>query len=95
MDLDNLKAFISVAKRRSFSLASDDLFITQPAVSKRVAALENTIGAMLFDRIGKNIQLTQAGRMLLPRAERIVRDLEEARQVIADLSGDVRGELRG
>jgi DNA-binding transcriptional LysR family regulator len=94
MDLDNLKAFISVARRRSFSLASDDLFITQPAVSKRVASLEAQIGAALFDRIGKNIQLTQAGKILLPRAEQIVRQLEEARQVIADLSGDVRGELK-
>lgn len=94
MDLDNLKAFISVARRRSFSLASEDLFITQPAVSKRVAALETQIGAALFDRIGKNIHLTQAGKILLPRAEQIVRQLEEARQVIADLSGDVRGELR-
>ncbi|MCR6651171.1 MAG: LysR family transcriptional regulator [Cellvibrionaceae bacterium] len=94
MDLDNLRAFISVARRRSFSLASEDLFITQPAVSKRVAALEEQIGASLFDRLGKNIQLTQAGQVLLPRAEQIVRQLEEARQVIADLSGDVRGELK-
>ena len=94
MDLDNLKAFIGVARRKSFSLASEDLFITQPAVSKRVAALEAQIGASLFDRLGKNIQLTQAGRVLLPRAEQIVRQLEEARQEIADLSGDVRGELK-
>jgi DNA-binding transcriptional LysR family regulator len=94
VDLDNLKAFIGVARRKSFSLASEDLFITQPAVSKRVAALEAQIGASLFDRLGKNIQLTQAGRVLLPRAEQIVRQLEEARQEIADLSGDVRGELK-
>lgn len=94
MDLDNLKAFISVARRHSFSLAADDLFITQPAVSKRVASLETQIGVSLFDRIGKNIQLTQAGRILLPRAEQIVRQLEEARQVITDLSGEIRGELR-
>lgn len=94
MDLDNLKAFISVARRQSFSLAAGDLFITQPAVSKRIASLETLIGANLFDRIGKNIQLTQAGRILLPRAEQIVRQLEEARQVITDLSGEVRGELR-
>lgn len=94
MDLDNLKAFICVARRQSFSLAADDLFITQPAVSKRVASLEAQLGASLFDRIGKTIQLTQAGRILLPRAEKIVIQLEEAKQVVTDLSGEVRGELR-
>lgn len=94
MDLDNLKAFISVARRQSFSLAADDLFITQPAVSKRVASLEAQIEASLFDRLGKKIQLTQAGRILLPKAEQIVRQLEEVRQVITDLSGEIRGELR-
>lgn len=93
MDPENLKAFRSVARCGSFSLAADELFITQPAVSKRVASLESGLGVSLFDRIGKSIQLTQAGRILLPRAEQLLNQLEEARRALADLSGDVRGEL--
>lgn len=94
MDLDNLRAFLSVARHKSFSLAADDLFITQPAVSKRIAVLEQEVDAVLFDRLGKTIQLTQAGRILLPRVEQIVSHLEEAKRVLADLSGEVKGELR-
>lgn len=93
MDLENLKAFYSVARCGSFSMAADELFLTQPAVSKRVANLEDSLGTVLFDRIGKSIQLTQAGRVLLPRAEAVLNQLEDARRALADLSGDVKGEL--
>lgn len=94
MELENLRAFLSVARFKSFSLAADDLCITQPAVSKRIAALEQAVDTVLFDRLGKTIQLTQAGRALLPRAEQIVRQLDEAKRALADLSGEVKGELR-
>lgn len=93
MDLENLKAFRSVARCGSFSIAADELFITQPAVSKRVANLESGLGVSLFDRIGKSIQLTQAGRVLLPRAETLLSQMEDAKRALADLSGEVRGEL--
>jgi DNA-binding transcriptional LysR family regulator len=93
VDLENLKAFRSVARCGSFSQAADELFITQPAVSKRVASLETSLGTHLFDRIGKSIQLTQAGRILLPRAEALLGQMEDAKRALADLSGEVRGEL--
>ena len=56
MDLDNLKAFIHVAEKGSFSRAADTLYITQPAVSKRISNLESELNTTLFDRIGHNIR---------------------------------------
>lgn len=94
MDTDNLKAFVAIADSGSFSQAAEQLFLTQPAVSKRIAALENKLGCSLFDRLGKTISLTEAGRELLPRAQSILDDTEQAIQAINDLSGQVRGELK-
>ena len=93
MDTQNLSAFLLVAETSSFSLAAEKLHITQPAVSKRVAALELQLGAALFDRIGRRTSLTEPGRALLPHAQHITRALLEATQVIKDLSGVVSGEL--
>jgi DNA-binding transcriptional LysR family regulator len=94
MDIDNLRAFLAVAQHRSFSLAAKSLHLTQPAISKRIGALESEMVNPLFDRIGRHIQLTQAGRTLLPLAENILNQVNEAKRAIADLSGEVRGELK-
>ncbi|MFT5580459.1 MAG: DNA-binding transcriptional LysR family regulator, partial [Paraglaciecola psychrophila] len=53
MDTQNLKAFVEVANTRSFSEAAETLHLTQPAVSKRIATLENQLGCKLFDRISR------------------------------------------
>ncbi len=94
MDTQNLSAFLQVAERASFSAAAEELHLTQPAVSKRVAALENQLGSPLFDRIGRRVSLTEAGRALLPHAQAIAGHLEQARQSIEDLAGAVSGRLR-
>ena len=60
MHPDNLKAFVAVAETGSFSRAADELYLTQPAVSKRVASLESELSTSLFDRIGHQISLTEA-----------------------------------
>jgi DNA-binding transcriptional LysR family regulator len=93
MDTQLLSAFIGVAEAASFSLAAEKLHLTQPAISKRIAALEEQLGARLFDRIGRNISLTESGRRLLPRASRILREIADAERVIRDLSGSVSGPL--
>ena len=93
MDINNLKTFVSVAETRSFSLASENLFLTQPAISKRIAALESELATALFDRIGRQITLTEAGRALLPRARKILDELEDSRRAIRNLSGNVSGKL--
>lgn len=93
MDTDQLKAFIAVADSGSFSVAADTLFITQPAISKRVSALEQRLGASLFDRLGRTVSLTEAGRLLLPRATGILAQTNQAELAVRELSGTVAGEL--
>lgn len=94
MDIEGLKAFMAVAEQGSFSLAGEQLFLTQPAVSKRIAALETELGAPLFDRIGRRIVLTEAGRTLLPKAQHILDEIAESRRMIANLSQQIGGPLR-
>jgi DNA-binding transcriptional LysR family regulator len=93
MDTHQLNAFITVAESGSFSRAATAMHLTQPAISKRIAALEQFLGASLFDRIGKNIKLTEAGTLLLPRAIKIVRDLDDTRTSIQNLNSEVAGSL--
>lgn len=94
LDTDALKAFTAVARCGSFSLAAERLHLTQPAVSKRIASLEASLDAVLFDRLGRRPKLTEAGAALLPRADAILAQLDEARRAMADLGGEVRGVLR-
>lgn len=93
MEIQFLQAFVSVAEKHSFSRAADELHITQPAVSKRIAALEDQLNQRLFDRIGRSITLTQAGQALLPRARKLLVDLEDTRRTLQNLSGAVQGRL--
>ena len=94
MDTQNLQAFLLVAETGSFSQAAERLHLTQPAVSKRVALLEDQLQAGLFDRIGRNVSLTEAGKALLPHAQRVQQELRQAVQSVRDLEGGVAGELR-
>lgn len=94
MDTNTLQAFLAVANTGSFSLAAEQLFLTQPAISKRIAALEEDLAARLFERLGKGVVLTEAGRTLLPRAQHILREMAEGRRLIADLSTEVSGVLQ-
>ncbi|SEJ20247.1 DNA-binding transcriptional regulator, LysR family [Azotobacter beijerinckii] len=93
MDLANLNAFIAIAETGSFSEAGERLHLTQPAVSKRIAALEQQLQVRLFDRLGREVNLTEAGRALLPRAYRILSVLEDTRRALSNLNGDVSGRL--
>lgn len=94
MDTDALNAFIAVTEQGSFSLAGEQLHLTQPAISKRIAVLEQQLNCQLFDRISRTVSLTEAGRELLPRARAIVQATQDAVQAVNDLSGQVRGELK-
>lgn len=60
MDLANLNAFIAIAETGSFSGAGERLYITQPAISKRIAGLEQQLNVRLFDRLGREVSLTEA-----------------------------------
>ncbi|MDO7902879.1 LysR family transcriptional regulator [Pseudomonas sp. K1(2024)] len=93
MDLANLSAFIAIAETGSFSSAAERLHLTQPAVSKRIAGLEQLLGVRLFDRLGREVSLTEAGRALLPRAYQIVNVLDDTRRALTNLTGEVTGRL--
>ena len=93
MDISALQAFIAVAESGSFSRAGERIFLTQPAISKRIAALEQDIGARLFDRVGRKIHLTPAGEALLLRTRAVLAELEDIKRDITNLSGTIAGEL--
>jgi DNA-binding transcriptional LysR family regulator len=93
MDTQSLSAFLEVAESQSFSKAAERLHLSQPAISKRIATLEESLGAALFDRIGRQVALTDSGRTLLPYARRVLQDLEDGRRALSQLSGQVAGRL--
>ena len=93
MDLANLNAFIAIAEAGSFSEAAERLHLTQPAVSKRIAGLEQQLDVRLFDRLGREVNLTEAGRALLPRAYQILNVLDDTRRALTNLNGEVSGRL--
>ncbi len=93
MDIDCLKGFIAVARSGSFSEAARALYITQPAVSKRIAALEAHLNHTLFDRLGKEVSLTEAGKALLPEAHKILQSIQDTERSIRELSGEIVGTL--
>ena len=93
MQSNQLQAFVSVAKCGSFSRASEQLFLTQSAISKRIAALETALKCKLFDRVGHHIILTEAGNQLLPRAQDLLHRMTDCQRAISNLSGKVDGKL--
>lgn len=94
MDIEALRAFLAVADTRSFSRAAEQAFLTQPAMSKRISALEQELGLRLFDRIGRQVRLTEAGVMLVERARAIINAVEEAKSSLSNPSGAIIGPLR-
>ena len=75
MNFSQLKAFLAVAQDGSFSRAAEKLYLTQPAVSKQIQALEEALGMRLFDRVGRSILLTEAGNILHDHAPIIFQTL--------------------
>ena len=93
MQLVELKTFLAVAEEKSFSAAALRLYITQPAISKRIQSLENHLGTSLFDRIGKRVYLTEAGTLLIDRATAILRLAKDTEKEIFNLNGTISGRL--
>jgi DNA-binding transcriptional LysR family regulator len=93
MDLRRLEVFAKVAELGSFSRAAETLFLTQPTVSEHVRALEDELGVPLLDRLGRGATPTQAGRLVLGYARRILALSGEARQALEQFRGRMIGEL--
>ncbi len=93
MDHIALQTFLTVAQQGSFTEAAEKLYVSQSAVSKRIAALENELSSQLLDRIGKKVFLTEAGKVLASRAQTLLMEMEDTRRQIHNLSNKVSGRL--
>jgi LysR family transcriptional regulator, transcriptional activator of the cysJI operon len=94
MENFRLKVFRTVASKHSFRHAAEALYLTQPAVTLQVKALEDEIGLKLFDRSSKTITLTEAGNRLYKYAEEISAMVQAAREALTQLKGPNHGELK-
>jgi DNA-binding transcriptional LysR family regulator len=93
MELRHLEHFVAVAETRSFTRAAERVHIVQSAVSASIRALELDLQAELFRRTTQRVALTDAGTMLLPQARRILAEVQSARELVADVTGGLRGTL--
>jgi len=93
IDTEALRTFIAVHRQRGFSGAARMLHRTQPAISTRIRLLEQGLGAPLFERTANGLMLSQAGRVLLPRAEAIVAALGDAEHAVLGLRKDATGPI--
>ncbi|MBP2299318.1 LysR family transcriptional regulator [Azospirillum picis] len=92
--LDDMLAFIKVVDTKSFTAAADRLNLSKSVVSRRIGELENRLGARLLNRTTRKLSLTEVGQAYYERCTRILADLEEAEQAVADLHAAPRGRLR-
>lgn len=93
MDLWQLKTFLSVAKNKNFTRASEELSITQPAVSHQIKSLESQIGERVFDRGRRGVELTQAGKIFFEYATDVVSWTNELQRRIDDNRNDLVGTV--
>ena len=93
MELRHLRYFLAVAECGNFTRGAEKVEISQPSLSVQIAALEEELGAPLFDRLGRHAALTEAGRLFRDHAERVIRETELATQSIRDLIGAEQGRL--
>jgi len=93
MELGQLEAFVDVARYGSFTRAASNLFLTQPSLSARIHSLEREIGESLFHRMGRGVRLTDAGKTLLPYAERALESLRSGKEALQSAQSISSGKL--
>lgn len=93
MEFNQLRYVCAIAETGSFSRAAEHCHVAQPSLSQQVLKLEEDLGAKLFDRLGRSIRLTEAGRAFLPHARSILHQMEAARTGVEDKRDDVRGSV--
>lgn len=93
MDFDQLNTFLEVARLNSFSKAAETCFRTQPAISSQIRALEEEVGAKLFDRSGGKVSLTAAGKAFQKYAEQQMEARKQMITALAEMERVPRGEL--
>jgi len=93
MEVHQLRYFCAVARHGTFTRASEVEHVAQPSLSQQILKLEAELGARLFDRLPRSARLTVFGKAFLPKAERILRELEEARTELLEMAGNEKGEV--
>jgi DNA-binding transcriptional LysR family regulator len=93
LQLAQVEAFVETARRRNVSRAAEALYVSQPALTARLKALERELDAPLFVRTGRGVRLTEVGREFLPYAERVLATLSDGRRRLADVRAGGAGEL--
>lgn len=94
LDSRQIRAFTTLARTGSFTQTARELHLTQSAISHSMKALESDVGCRLLDRLGKKVVLTQAGEHLLHYAQKILRDMSDARASLEQLGKWGKGRLR-
>jgi len=94
MEIRQIRAFVSIADKKTFTAAAKIVNVTQAAISMQIRQLEDEIGVPLFTRTPRRVILTEAGEMLLGRARKILREHDTALMEVAELTGAEHGRLR-
>jgi LysR family transcriptional regulator, hydrogen peroxide-inducible genes activator len=93
VEFHQLRYFCAVAELSSFSRAAEHSHVSQPSLSQQILKLEAELGARLFDRLGRSVRLTDAGKSFLPRARAVLRELEAARGDVSESKDSVSGHI--
>ena len=93
IDIRHLKVFVTVYKKKSFSKASEELYLTQPTISDHIGTLEQELDCKLFDRLGKTIIPTKKAEVLYSRALEIIEEANTLKEAIGQAKKEVKGEL--
>ena len=93
MELRHLQYFEAVARHAHVSRAARELHLAQPSLSKQLRVLEAELGVALFDRVGRRVELTEAGKLLLPYARRVLGEVDAAREAVQQYRGAHQGRV--
>ncbi len=94
MELRQLQYFIKSAETENFTEAASQSFVTQSTLSQQIKQLENDLGCLLFDRVGKHVRLTETGKAFLPFARQTLSDAQQGREMLDDIQNLRTGTLR-
>ena len=94
MEIHQLRYFVAVAQEKSFSRAAEKVRVAQPSLSQQIQKLEGELGQPLFDRLVRQVVLTEAGHAFLPYAQRILTEVSSAQRFLTDRSESPAGEVR-
>jgi DNA-binding transcriptional LysR family regulator len=94
VDINKIGTFLCAAETLNFSEAAKQLHLSQPTVSHHIKMLEQEMGVVLFMRTNIGLELTEAGRVLLPWARRLLHDTNNMQAMMSSIQEDVVGELR-